>query len=134
MRTPSLFNQLLKDSKKEKETNDCTVFSICVATGLDYKTVHRALMYSGRRHRRGCSPNVMEGALRRLGFKHTALKSWKGKTFTSIKVPRDKNYIVFSCDHAAGVKFGLIKDWASEKRLRVTGLWEITPISKISTV
>ncbi len=117
---------LAKASKSQNEIGDCTVIATCVATGLSYDEVHKAFTRAGRRRRRGCTTSVVSKALSILGYKHESVKKWKGKTFTSITLPRDSCYIIYSVDHAAGVKFGLVKDWASEKRLRVTEVWKIS--------
>ncbi len=117
---------LITASRSQNELGDCTILATCVATGLSYDDVHKAFTRAGRRRRRGCTTYTVSKALRILGYKHETVKKWKGKTFTSIQLPRNSNYIIYSVDHAAGVKFGLVKDWASEKRLRVTEVWEIT--------
>ena len=116
-----------KSSAAQGETNDCTVIAVAIATGKAYDEVHNIFRRCGRKRRRGCSTWTVEKALSVLGFKVEKLEKWKGKTCTSLDLPRKDNYIAFTCNHALAVKFGLVKDWSAQRRNRITEVWKIIP-------
>ena len=121
----SLPQEIRSASKRLNETNDCTVKAVAIATGISYERVHEAFKKVGRKDREGCSTWKVEIAMTNLGFKAEKLKEWKGKTAKTLDLPRKDNYIVFTCNHALAVKFGLVKDWTAERRHRITDVWKI---------
>lgn len=118
---------IMAEKKKTSDTNDCTVIAIAIATGKTYSEAQTALRRCGRKHRRGCSSWTMEKALSVLGFKIEKLEKWKGKTVTTLDLPRKDNFIALTCNHALAVKFGLVKDWTDGRRHRISEVWKIIP-------
>lgn len=50
-----------------------------------------------------------------------------GKTFASLSLPADRNFIVFCRGHIAAVEKGVIQDWTGTgKRNRIVGVFEVT--------
>ena len=113
-------------SQSMNETDDCVVIAVAVATGLNYREVHKAFEKAGRTPRKGTSTWKMEVAIRILGFRVEKLETWKGKTCTSFKQPFSQRGVVLTRDHAAGFVGGIIRDWTSERRHRIQEVWAVT--------
>ncbi len=118
---------IMAEKKKLGDTNDCAVIAVAIATGKSYSEVHTVLRRCGRSAKRGTTLWQMEKALSVLGFDVEKLTKWKGKTCTTLELPRKDNYIAITCNHALAVKFGLIKDWTDGRRNRIRRVWKIIP-------
>ena len=123
--TMSLPKEMIAASDRMNETNDCAVKAVAIATRISYERVHAVFKKAGRADGQGVSVSRIKVALMNLGFKAKKLESWKGKTAKTLDLPRGGDYIALTRNHALAVKFGLVKDWTSERRHRVIEVWEI---------
>ena len=123
----SLPNEIVAASSKMRETNDCAVKAIAIATSTPYVKVHRLCRQAGRRPRKGTHLNIMKRVLAELGWKIHYRPEWKGKTATTLKVPFSGRYIAFTSQyrHALALRGGLVKDWTDGRRHRIIRVWEI---------
>ena len=106
-----------------KETDDCCVIAVAVATGLPYRDVHKAFAKVGRKNRTGVSTFYVEVAIKMLGFRSVKLETWKGKTCKTFKQPFAQRGVVFTAGHAAGFVGGIVRDWTSERCHRIQEVW-----------
>ena len=63
-----LFQKMERRSRKWRESNDCTVKALAIATGKTYEQAHGALALRGRNHRKGTAMFNVFNALRDFGF------------------------------------------------------------------
>jgi hypothetical protein len=128
-----IFEQLKKDSARHRENSDCAVKAVCVATGVDYDTVHALFAKHGRRHGRGTPQSITYKVIDELGFdRQPVLRSkefWRrqAKTIRSAErvIPSDHGYIIHSACHLTGVVDGKVHDWAADGLKRVKQIWRI---------
>ena len=66
--TSKLYRKMSKRSDKWRESNDCTVKALAIATGKTYEEAHGALALRGRNYRKGTTMAKVFGALRDFGF------------------------------------------------------------------
>ena len=66
--TSKLYQKIQRRSQKWRESNDCTVRALAIATGKTYEQAHGALALRGRNHRKGVSMFTFWDALADLGF------------------------------------------------------------------
>ena len=66
--TSKLYQKMQRRSRKWRESNDCTVKALAIATGKTYEEAHGALALRGRNHRKGVSMFTFWDALADLGF------------------------------------------------------------------
>ncbi len=141
----NVFLSVCEDSKKFGETNDCTVKSISITTGVPYEKVHAALKKFGRKDRKGASIFQMEMACKELGFemkirnKRDFMDKYpaSGRKLKNIttnhpkkynKAWKDgKNYIFSTSGHVAAVVDGVNHDWTVGRYFRVISVFEVVP-------
>lgn len=63
-----LYQKINKRSDKWRESNDCTVKALAIATGKTYEEAHGALALRGRNYRKGVAMAMVWHALKDLGF------------------------------------------------------------------
>ena len=63
-----LYQKINKRSDKWRESNDCTVKALAIATGKTYEQAHGALALRGRNFRKGVTMSVFFQAVNDLGF------------------------------------------------------------------
>lgn len=66
--TSKLYRKMSKRSEKWRESNDCTVKALAIATGKTYEEAHGALALRGRNYRKGVSMFTFWDSLSDLGF------------------------------------------------------------------
>lgn len=66
--TSDLYRRMEKRSRKWRESNDCTVKALAIATGKTYEQAHGALALRGRNFRKGACMFTFWEALKDLGF------------------------------------------------------------------
>jgi hypothetical protein len=127
----SLPAAMVKASAKCRETNDCAVKAIAIATSTDYLVVHELCRKLGRKKGKGTHLYVMENAIQQLGWKINRNVKWKGKTATTLKLPFAGRFLAFTTrySHVLAVRGGLVKDWTDGRRYRIESVWEIKKIS-----
>jgi len=116
---------IMAEKNKLNDTNACGVIAIAIATNTTFKEVHAVFKRMGRKNGRGVTTSQMERVLNVLGYKVERLEKWKGKTCTTLNLPRKDNYIAMTSGHALAVKFGLVKDWTAGRRHRIKAVWKI---------
>jgi len=118
---------IMADLKLMKDSNACGVIAIAIATNKTFGEVHAIFKRMGRQDRQGVTTWQMRKVLHVLGFEVEELEKWKGKTCTTLTLPRKDSYIALTSGHALAVKFGLIKDWTDGRRHRIQQVWKIIP-------
>ena len=116
---------IMTEKDQLKDTNACGVIAIAIATNKTFGEVHAIFKRLGRKNKQGVTTWQMQKVLHILGFKIVKLSEWKGKTCTTLTLPRKDNYIALTSGHALAVKFGLIKDWTDGRRHRIQQVWKI---------
>tara|TARA_E500000305_G_C3934652_1_gene194455 strand:+ start:151 stop:639 length:489 start_codon:yes stop_codon:yes gene_type:complete len=86
-----LYQKINKRSDKWRESNDCTVKALAIATGKTYEQAHGALALRGRNHRKGVSMFTFWDALADLGFT-------KKETYRHSAVQKAENIYYQKCE------------------------------------
>ena len=123
----SIPKAIMAEKDKLKDNNACGVIAIAIATNKTFGEVHAIFKRLGRKNKQGVTTWQMRKAIHILGFEVEELEKWKGKTCTTLSLPRKDNYIALTSGHALAVKFGLIKDWTDGRRHRIQQVWKIIP-------
>jgi len=82
--TSKLYRKIQRRSEKWRESNDCTVKALAIATGKTYEQAHGALALRGRNFRKGTAMFNVFHALRDFGFtekevyRHSAIQKAEG--------------------------------------------------------
>jgi len=121
----SIPKTIMAEKNQLRDTNACGLIAIAIATNKTFGEVHAIFKRLGRKNRQGVSTAQMQRVLNILGFKIVKLSEWKGKTCTTLTLPRKDNYIALTASHALAVKFGLIKDWTDGRRHRIQQVWKV---------
>jgi hypothetical protein len=148
-----LYQKLKRRSDRWRESNDCTVKALAIATGKTYEQAHGALALRGRNFRKGTTMDVFWLAASDLGFtkkevycrffsdrghylssdnekatKYRRSRWAKGKTIKSIKphLPKRGVYLIETSDHILCVRAGQVHDWADDRRHRIVKVHHIT--------
>ena len=137
------------ESALARETNDCAVRAIAIATQTDYSVVRSLLRRHGRKDGRGTEHGQTIAALRELGYMavlpvsgrelvptnydpHCAIEirppgGRKSITFRSVVdlLDKDAAYMILSNAHIAAAVHGKIEDWSAGRLFRVVAIWKI---------
>ena len=147
-----LYRRMQRRSEKWRETNDCTVKALAIATGKTYEQAHGALALRGRNFRKGTTLSTMFLALSDLGFTHEEIyrrafadsehlyppdkerakkmrrTRWaKGRTMKSIQphLPKRGVFLISTSSHVLCVRAGQVHDWTSNRKHRITHVHHI---------
>jgi hypothetical protein len=121
----SIPKTIMAEKDQLNDTNACGLIAIAIATNKTFGEVHAIFKRLGRRNKQGVTTWQMKKVLNILGFEIEELDKWKGKTCTTLTLPRKDNYIALTASHALAVKFGLIKDWTDGRRHRIQQVWKV---------
>ena len=146
-----IFNANVVAATAASEKNDCGVKALAAVLNWDYKKAHKALADAGRNlDGDGTQDNEIRAALKANGFKVTfwssqkieaRVRSYPGvhgrvlKNITTHHFARfpgcfedtaEKNLLVFTKGHVAGVVNNLNHDWTKGRAFRVVAIWEVT--------
>ena len=145
----NLYKQLHQDSKDNKDTNSCTVLAGCVAFDLTYTKGNKLMtQYANRVKRRGLrlhdsirgykainkfldTPNKFSlEVFGTMGTKNIKDRFTDGATMTVNNCMEylnpKKRYILYTTDHAVGVKNGIVHDWSHGSKRRIRHIVEAT--------
>ena len=138
------YKELSQKSSELGEGNDCTVRAIAVATGISYEKALQYCRKHGKTPKRGMFDSQWLAALKETGAKvkdvtsdlldtrvHVGRYSTVHRKGISMKnvlkvLSPHKKYIVGVSGHVAGVKNGMIIDWAGQSRRNVNRIYEVT--------
>lgn len=144
-----LYKKLYKDSKENNDNNMCTVLAGCVAFDLTYNKGNKLMtQHANRVKGKGLrlyesikgykSINKFLNTANKfhldvyglMGTKSIKDKFTDGKTMTVNNCMEylnpKKRYILYTTDHAIGVKNGIVHDWTHGSKRRITHLIEVT--------
>lgn len=113
-----------------KETDDCAVMSLALATGISYQEAHEALKIEGRKNCQGTYAFQIEKAAQRFGFKLVMLpkehRYYKAKTIRSLqKKILAGSFIVASTRHFSAIVDCEVEDWANNTCKRIQIIYKI---------
>jgi hypothetical protein len=101
------------------EKNDCAVFAIMSAAGIPYSQAHQALKNVGRVKGQGTPISMIAGALRGLGMSPMVyMLAGKATVARAVKMHQKGRFIVFTSDHAMGLRDGMLFDNANTQGKR----------------
>ena len=147
------YKKLRADSDANNDSSSCTVLAGCVAFDLDYKQGNKLLeRYANRRKGRGLYRRDSIDAYKKINrflqvgkeygqeqdkfefkvYDQTYIRKLftGGRTMTVNNCMQylnpKKRYILYTTNHAVGVKNGIVHDWSHGKKKPVADLIEIT--------
>ncbi len=123
------YKQVQKDSDAMRETNDCTVKAIALATGVSYIRAHTVMAEVGRVHKNGAFLMQWEKAFNMLGFTLHAEKDITARTVRKVvpMLEADKVYVVQSTRHLSAVVDADVLDWAKGRRKQIAMVFQVLP-------
>jgi len=120
------YQKMLQASDEAQETNDCTVISLAIVTGLTYTTAHKLLEQTGRKARTITHRGHIRNALDFLDIKTRdvtkqcrTLGAKTIRTLGRVMVGREGIYLAYTHNHILAVKDGVIHDWLDGRLHRV---------------
>ena len=114
-----------KSSRVMKETNDCAVRAVSIATGRPYRTVHKHFCANGRKRRKATPFHVTLNTLNDLGFTLRYFKT-KAKTVRSLeKDPPPGVYLIRVRNHMLCLRDGKVHDWTSGRLHRIIFMYKV---------
>jgi hypothetical protein len=137
------YNNLLQESKKAGEINDCSVKAFAVVTGYSYKEAHWEMKKAGRPDRKGL-PILLKGrkiyrkedipdynermiqVLKRKGFRVRKVEC-NSKTVRTLgrNIKRNGNFLVFVRGHVLAIKDKKVIDWTEGRCHRIQSVWQV---------
>ena len=132
----NLYNKTRAESHQFKETNDCAVVAVALATDCPYKDVHGIMGTLGREPRSGTPWSIIKSTVHFLGFdvEITTPRKPCGGKYTSYKLPPNldpnKRYMAVVSGHILAIINGRVEDWTQGRRCRIEQIWEVTPCLK----
>ncbi len=106
--------QAVKVRTVRTEKNDCAVFAIMTAAGVSYDQAWKALKNVGRDKGQATPISMIVGALRGLGLSPMLyMLAGKATVSRAVKMHHKGRFIVFTEDHAMGLRDGMLFDPAA---------------------
>jgi hypothetical protein len=125
----NIYQELVGESSKLGEKNDCGVKSLSVITGVDYLECHKVLEGLGRKKGGSTKLSSMFLALNKFGFKAIEVKSpYGGMRSLGRNLPPKGSFLIFATNHFAGARDGKIHDWSEGRCLRVKRFYQIQKV------
>ena len=122
----NIYQELVGESSKLGEKNDCGVKALSVITGISYVECHKTLSLFGRKKGKGTFVSSMFSALKHFGFKAVEVKCpYGGMRSLGRDLPPKGSFLIFATNHFAGVKDGKIHDWSEGRCLRIRKFYQI---------
>lgn len=124
--------QVLKQSEKFGEHNDCTVKALALTTKLSYEEAHEALKREGRKEGKGAYSYQWKAAFKNSGYDLVRVIDFTAKTVMGI--PKDKKfkksykYLVRVRGHVLAVRNNEVLDWTEGRRHRIQEVYKVVPI------
>jgi hypothetical protein len=126
----SKLQQIMRESKKLDEHNDCAVRAVTAVSGMPYRYVHQLFLRYGR-HRRGRTPfSVTLDVLRDLQMEAYPCYrlQHKAKTVKSLKkvLPAKGRFLIHTRGHLLAAVDGEIIDWTDGRKHRIKSIERVT--------
>ena len=122
-----LYKTTSEHSKNIKETNDCGVIALAIATGESYIDAHAAFELAGRVRGDGVFIRELRASAVILGYKLTKIENHTIKTinraekeFTDIG-----RFILSTSTHLAAMIDGVVHDWTRGRSHRITRIFKV---------
>ena len=142
------FTAMCASAAAHGETNDCAVRAVTAATGETYEKVHAIMAQLGRKTRRGTSMEIIQTAVRLLGYamisvtSHDFLSKYPSphcnvlRNVTTHHPERfnrvwadGQTYLLRTARHILCVKNGRNVDWTKGSAKRVLCLYRVTKLA-----
>lgn len=142
--TSPTFDAMLQEAIALKETNDCAVRAVAIASGRSYGEAHAMLKALGRKDRQGTYRHHTRAALiafgciirERLAAEFIVQYTGAHRRLHNVtthhpqrfpKVWRNgRTYVLFTSGHVLTVVNGTNHDWTKGTAKRVVAIWEVT--------
>jgi hypothetical protein len=125
----NIYQELVGESSKLGERNDCGVKALSVVTGINYLECHKTLAKLGRKKGKGTLLSSMFKALGQFGFKVTEVNCpHRGMRSLGRNLPSKGSFLIFATGHFAGAKDGKIHDWSEGRCLRIRKFYQVSKI------
>lgn len=129
----SRYSQVLIERGQFRETNDCAVKALALATGESYEMAHYALECVGRLPRRGTSMQRIRAAAESLGYTWETVDHDNYSARTPVTLEREwqkrgirGGFIVEFVGHVAAIVDGEVLDWTQGRRHRIWDIHKVT--------
>ena len=116
--TKTLPIDLVNESDRYNEKNDCAVKALAIVCKVSYAKAHRVLEKHGRKKGHGTNGSVLQSSLKELGFKLVRANG-TGKTFKTYKPNASGDFLIMSKSHVVACTHGIIRDWSNGTTRRV---------------
>lgn len=129
----SIWNETAAKTREHRETNDCTVKAMAIATGESYDTCRAALAKFGRKARKGCGWPVQWRALNSLGYVAYDLTNHvDGRTTITLERELRKRFpngrfLIGVKRHRMAMRDGHMIDHAKGSRRRICTVYAVFP-------
>ena len=121
------WDKVSQKSNEFRETNDCAVKALSIATDTAYSVIHKLLKLQGRPNRQGTYTYQQNAVIEQLGFKLEKIEI-KSKTVTTLERENLKGYnLVYVNRHVLAVVNGSIEDWTQGRRYRIIQGYRVVP-------
>lgn len=121
-------------SKRPRQTNDCTVRALAIATGADYDVAYDTLKEAGRKCSRGFHFRkwAAKHSFNGFAFEWMPFPAVKGQRrmnpATFCKQFAEGRYIVKTAKHVFAIIDGVVHDsWEQRADRCIYGCWKVTP-------
>lgn len=118
----------LRQRKRHKEDNDCSVRAVAVVCGVSYRTARAALAREGRKPKGTATWGQIQQALQALGFDAWNVRPhFGGRTVRTVEqeLPRGYRFILDMHAHVAAWNGHTLVDHATGSLRRVTSIFLI---------
>lgn len=106
--------QAVKVRTVRSEKDDCAVFAVMTAAGVSYDQAWKALKNVGREKGQATPISMIVGALRGLGLSPMVyMVAGKATVSRAVKMHSRGRFIVFTDNHAMGLRDGMLFDPAA---------------------
>lgn len=131
----NIYQELVGESSKLGEKNDCGVKALSVITGNSYTECHKLLAQLGRKKGRETLLSSMFKALQQMGFKAIPVECpYGGIRSLGRNLPSKGSFLIFATNHFAGVRDGKIHDWSEGRCLRIKKFYQIVKEGEFTPV
>lgn len=136
-----MYEAMRRQSKRFKESNDCSVVATAIAFDVPYKVAHEALRRFGRKHGRGVyyfrhihairlhvttiTGKVYE--IEEVDLEKIRAKKGSGVTGMTVSdwLPKRGRFLCGSRGHVAAVRGGEMHDWSANRKTRITKIVKV---------
>lgn len=113
----------------KRDDNDCAVYAVHVATGVEYREVLLAFTRAGRKRGKGTPFHITSKVLETLGWKLADVTERyshvKTVRRTGNKLPESHTYLVRVYRHILCIRDGDVMDWTKERLHQVKRIYAL---------